>query len=93
MMSGPEREMLDFLIWHTGTSPTVIDEDEQTKLRAALETEGLECHITMGEALFIPQGWWHSVRGIADLDDNDRVSPTGEALSKCVVSSVNWWFR
>lgn len=30
-----------------------------------------------GEAMFIPQGWWHSIRGIG----------------RGVTASVNWWFR
>lgn len=38
---------------------------------------GLEVHLDRGDGLFIPKGWWHSVKGI------------GEGIT----ASVNWWFR
>lgn len=28
------------------------------------EIEGYEAKLAAGDALFIPQGWWHSVRGV-----------------------------
>ncbi|KAL9094323.1 MAG: hypothetical protein Q9165_003464 [Trypethelium subeluteriae] len=37
----------------------------------------LEAHLESGDAIFIPKGWWHSIKGI------------GEGLT----ASVNWWFR
>lgn len=105
MMSGPERDLLDSLIWHQETlhadphsqsTNTSDPEQEEIKLlRGALTDHGLECRITMGEALFIPQGWWHSVRGIAGADDGDDHHGLGEdgGESRGVVASVNWWFR
>lgn len=38
-----------------------------------------EAHVSPGDALFIPKGWWHSVRS---LDNDGRLN-----------GSVNWWFR
>ncbi|KAF2401292.1 Clavaminate synthase-like protein [Trichodelitschia bisporula] len=39
--------------------------------------EGFEAQLEAGDALYIPLGWWHSVRGV------------GEGIN----ASVNWWFR
>jgi len=38
---------------------------------------GYEVLLTRGDGLFIPTGWWHSIRGV------------GERLT----GSANWWFR
>jgi hypothetical protein len=40
-------------------------------------TAGFEAVVTPGEALFIPKGWWHSIKSIGTD----------------VTASVNWWFR
>ena len=40
-------------------------------------TDGFEAIVGPGDALFIPKGWWHSIRSVG----------TG------VTASVNWWFR
>jgi hypothetical protein len=40
-------------------------------------TEGYEVVVSPGDALFIPKGWWHSIKS------------TGTG----VTASVNWWFR
>jgi hypothetical protein len=43
----------------------------------AATKEGLEATVGPGDALFIPKGWWHSIKSIGtDLN-----------------ASVNWWFR
>ncbi|OCK86402.1 Clavaminate synthase-like protein, partial [Lepidopterella palustris CBS 459.81] len=42
-----------------------------------MEENGWEAELESGDGLFIPMGWWHSVRGIGDG----------------VTGSVNWWFR
>jgi hypothetical protein len=39
--------------------------------------EGFEVEVRPGDALFIPKGWWHSIKSVG----------TG------VTASVNWWFR
>ena len=61
MMNGKEREMLEDIIWGEGK----------------FEELGLEAEVESGDGLFIPQGWWHSIKGIGN----------------CVTGSVNWWFR
>jgi hypothetical protein len=61
MMQGAERELLEREIWGQNYSR----EDE------------FEAVVGHGEALFIPLGWWHSIKGVG----------------KGVSASVNWWFR
>ena len=41
-------------------------------------TDGLLVEVRAGDALFIPMGWWHSIKSV----------DTGD-----FVASVNWWFR
>ena len=38
---------------------------------------GYEAVLKAGDGMFIPKGWWHSVRGV------------GEGI----IGSANWWFR
>lgn len=38
---------------------------------------GFEAELESGDGLFIPKGWWHSIKGV------------GEGMT----GSVNWWFR
>ncbi|KAK5453142.1 hypothetical protein LTR20_010908 [Exophiala xenobiotica] len=70
MMAGPEKIALHAAIW---------PDDDHTTSRYAqvLSTYGLETEVSLGDALFIPRGWWHSVKGV------------GEGIT----ASVNWWFR
>lgn len=63
MMQGEEREVLHDAIWGTETLP---DELHQVEL-------------SPGDALFIPDGWWHSVKS----------TETDGQLN----GSANWWFR
>jgi hypothetical protein len=39
--------------------------------------DGLEAIVSPGDAIFIPQGWWHSIKSIGTE----------------ITGSVNWWFR
>ena len=67
MMAGPERDLLYRAVWHNEISDGM-----------ALAMEyGQQAEIGLGEALFIPKGWWHSVKGIGDG----------------ITASANWWFR
>jgi hypothetical protein len=66
MMQGQEREELERAVW----------ENEQGGMGDWKEV-GFEAKLSMGDALFIPKGWWHSVRGV------------GVGMN----ASVNWWFR
>lgn len=62
MMQGKEKELLENEVWS----------DSQDTIDGAWQAE-----LDAGDALFIPKGWWHSVKGVGD-DMN---------------GSVNWWFR
>jgi hypothetical protein len=62
MMQGEEKELLEKEVWSDG----------QDTIGGAWEAE-----LDAGDALFIPKGWWHSVKGL------------GEGIN----GSVNWWFR
>lgn len=61
MMQGEERTLLDKEVWNS------VDDNRHCQL----------AKLNSGEALFIPLGWWHSIKGI------------GSAIS----TSVNYWFR
>lgn len=61
MMQGEEKRMLEEEVWGEGEGREVMCE---------AEVEG-------GDGLFIPKGWWHSIKGV------------GEGMT----GSVNWWFR
>ncbi|TQS32540.1 hypothetical protein Golomagni_07139 [Golovinomyces magnicellulatus] len=63
MMEGTEREVLHDAVWKLEEAPDQMCE-------VALEP---------GDALFIPQGWWHSVKSVAAMGGLN--------------ASVNWWFR
>lgn len=57
-----------------GPERAVLDEAVWGKL---LSRQGFEAIVSPGDALFIPRGWWHSIKSIG-TDIN---------------ASVNWWFR
>lgn len=63
MMEGVEREALHDAVWE--------GEDAPEEMR--------EAELSPGDALFIPQGWWHAVK-----------SKQAEGQLN---GSVNWWFR
>ncbi len=52
MMEGEEKAMLEAAIWNSSAP-------EHDHIFA-----GQEAHLSCGDGLFIPRGWWHSVRGI-----------------------------
>ncbi|KAK4951150.1 hypothetical protein LTR66_013868 [Elasticomyces elasticus] len=64
MMQGKEKDALEKVVWDDG-------------LGDGPSVDGWEAELGPGDGLFIPKGWWHSVRGIGG-------GMTG---------SVNWWFR
>lgn len=63
MMDGPERDGLHRAIW--------VDPDPAREIRQAV--------LGPGDGLFIPQGWWHSVRSVGQEAELN--------------ASANWWFR
>ena len=69
MMMGEEKKMLEELVWGEGS------EDE------LVQKEGWECEVGAGDGLFIPKGWWHSIKGIGE-------GMTGSVSSVSFVSSI-----
>lgn len=63
MMEGAERAVLHEAVW----SNEKLDEQLH------------EAELDAGDALFIPKGWWHSVKSVGSGGDLN--------------GSVNWWFR
>ncbi|PYH41821.1 putative JmjC domain protein [Aspergillus saccharolyticus JOP 1030-1] len=64
MMQGEERFLLEKAVWHEATV-------------GSTGPLGFEASLEAGDGMFIPRGWWHSIKG----------------LEECVTASVNWWFR
>jgi hypothetical protein len=75
MMHGPEKTALHDAIWAGQGDPAV---GHRTIYEARLGA---------GDALYLPQGWWHSIKSAA-ADAESELSCEGEL--NC---SVNWWFR
>lgn len=81
MMVGPEADFMFKAIWWdkewAGTVPgsTIELEDELAALKATMQ----EATLDPGDALFIPKGWWHSVKS--------------RFIDGRLNGSVNWWFR
>lgn len=70
MMMGRERAVLEGVVW--GDEGEAIE-----KYGVEIEGEVIEVKLGAGDALFIPLGWWHSIKGVG----------------KGITGSVNWWFR
>lgn len=54
MMKGEEKRLLEAHVWGSEFSPE----------HAA--SSGYEACLERGDGLFIPQGWWHSIRGVGE---------------------------
>lgn len=52
-MQGQERALLDEMVWSVPVS-------------AGSDGAGYEAHLGAGDGLFIPKGWWHSIKGIGE---------------------------
>ncbi|KAI8626397.1 Clavaminate synthase-like protein [Xylariaceae sp. FL1651] len=63
MMDGPERDGLHHAIW--------VEPNASKSMWQAI--------LSPGDALFIPQGWWHTVISLGDEAELN--------------ASANWWFR
>ncbi|BCR84921.1 putative JmjC domain protein [Aspergillus chevalieri] len=53
MMQGPERALLEKVVWG--------DADTWSS-----EKEGYEARLGPRDGLFIPKGWWHSIKGVGE---------------------------
>ncbi|EPE32572.1 Clavaminate synthase-like protein [Glarea lozoyensis ATCC 20868] len=65
MMAGPEALALENAVWGNGSDAGRWDGE-------------LVADVDPGDALFIPKGWWHSIKSFG---------------SQPVTVSANWWFR
>ena len=65
MMRGEEKRLLEDQVWG---GPSLDSETRHHRYEVSLFS---------GDGIFIPQGWWHSIKGI----------------DEGVTASVNWWFR
>ena len=65
MMRGEEKRLLEDKVWN---DKAVLDE---------AGVVGYEAYVGRGDGIFIPRGWWHSVKGVGGG----------------ITGSVNWWFR
>lgn len=54
MMKGEEKRLLEAHIWGIASSHKVA------------VSSGYEACLERGDGLFIPQGWWHSIRGVGE---------------------------
>lgn len=74
MMQGLERAAFYEAVWGPRDQPSLHqDDDDKSKLPMQEATLG------PGDALYIPKGWWHSVKSVFS---DGRLN-----------GSVNWWFR
>jgi ribosomal protein L16 Arg81 hydroxylase len=56
MMQGQERILLEQAVWDDADSDGTNN----------VQDEGYEAHLEAGDGLFIPKGWWHSIKGIGE---------------------------
>ena len=70
MMRGPENQILEEMIWGSKLS----DVEQQ-------DLQGIEALLGPGDGVFIPKGWWHSIKGIEN-------SLTASVSPKCF--SILW---
>ena len=80
MMQGEEKTLLEDMVW--GKKAEVI------------ETHGLEADLDAGDGLFIPQGWWHSLKGVGGgINGSVRSQSDNHGALTDISLQVNWWFR
>lgn len=75
MMHGPEKTALHDAIWAVKGDPRIGDRTIY------------EARLGAGDAMYLPKGWWHSIKSAA-ADAEPGLACDGEL--NC---SVNWWFR
>lgn len=76
-----KREGLENWIWGKRVTLRDTGNNEEEVVR------GFEIRLSPGEGLFLPRGWWHSVRALPQ-GLGDKLGFDNE-----VNVSVNWWFR
>ncbi|KAL2119854.1 hypothetical protein VTJ04DRAFT_6815 [Mycothermus thermophilus] len=115
MMQGVEKRVWEGVIWGEDAMSNGDDEEmlgpeleeatkllgKLTKAKRLIEKHLVEAALMPGDVLYIPLGWWHSVRsGLppvrrqAKQKDDDASSASGqEQQPGDLNASVNWWFR
>lgn len=59
MMMGLERKLLEDVVWG--------DQQPDTELNSTRKgVVGYDILLERGDILFIPKGWWHSIRGVGE---------------------------
>lgn len=59
MMKGPERELLDQVVWGGDFDEDAANDGNECQ-------DGYEAVLNAGDGLFIPLGWWHSIKGVGE---------------------------
>lgn len=72
MMQGPERVLLEKVVWDDGDHPCAPQAGAMVP-----DKGGYEARLGPGDGLFIPKGWWHSIKGIGE-------GVTGSVCSDCI---------
>lgn len=113
MMVGKGRDALERAVWGDDGSEyrgdRVRRDEELRQLlkpehdeHAELPQQGCDAQLQSGDAVFIPKGWWHAVRGVGC-----GVTASVSILVSCFILGsngwltellgslvqVNWWFR
>lgn len=84
MMQGEEKRVLEAEVW--GARDTSLKGD----------TRGYEARLGRGDGLFIPKGWWHSIRGVGEGVTGSvsrRICGQLTISRRTDRAQVNWWFR
>jgi hypothetical protein len=85
MMVGLERKILGHFIWvngNGGDNGAAGIEDKK------IEISGYETTLEAGDGVFIPNGWWHSVKGIGDHKDGINAS-VSSLLFNMIANTIN----
>lgn len=92
-MIGDEREGLDEIVWGERDGSITGDRKEREGW------EGFDGVLDAGDAVFLPMGWWHSLKGVGEGVVGSvsgweffysQILLTGMKLA---MIKVNWWFR
>jgi hypothetical protein len=84
MMVGLERKILDTFVWGSDCGEGKGSKIEESK---GAEMVGYETTLDAGDGVFIPKGWWHSVRGVGNHKDGINASVSCIQLDKNATGS------
>ena len=79
MMQGPERVLLEKVVWDDGDQQGT----PQTGAMAP-DKQGYEARLGPGDGLFIPKGWWHSIKGIGEGVTGSVCSASAHRAERCI---------